>query len=127
MNPKNQTSKPPVQQHQYQSNVDEDQTVPFARMQKKTGMVNIKKQFLQTNKNIKTLDTQQKNTQDPSVHSRISDTTKPPAHLDAILQYTGQICGANLSKKRVGGEDEKAQQKIWTRLFFRLRVRLRVR
>ena len=30
--PQEQTSKPPTQKHQYQSNVDVDQTIPFARM-----------------------------------------------------------------------------------------------
>ena len=42
MSPRNKISQPPVQQHQNQSDVDGDQTIPFAKMQKKTGMVNIK-------------------------------------------------------------------------------------
>ena len=45
----------------------------------------------------------------PSVLPRPPDTTKPPVHPDTFLQCTGQICGANPSKKIVGGEDGEAQ------------------
>ena len=47
--------------------------------------------------------------QEPSAHPRLPGTRKPLVHPDTILQYTRQICRANLSKKRVGGEDGKAQ------------------
>ena len=78
------------------------------------------KQFQQTNKNIQTQDTQQKNTfqtqtmrqiqtQNPQCTQRLPDTTKPLANPNTILQCTGQIHRANPSKKRVGGEDGKAQ------------------
>ena len=40
--------------------------------------------------------------------------TKLPVHQDAIIQCTRQICRANTSKKRMGGEDGEAQQKVWT-------------
>ena len=40
--PQGQDQPTPVQQHQNQSNVDGDQIVPFARMQKKIGMANTK-------------------------------------------------------------------------------------
>ena len=53
---------PPMQQHhQNQANAEGDQTVPFARMQKKIGMVSDQKQLQETNTNTQTQDTQQKN------------------------------------------------------------------
>ena len=116
MEPQEQDQPTPVLQHKNQSDVDGDQTVPFARMQKKTGMANIKSN---SSKPTKTLehkicsrpDPKHKanSGSEPSVHPRLPGTTKPTAHLDTILQCTGWICKANLSKKRVGGEDGKAQ------------------
>ena len=52
LNPRNQISQPPVQQHQDQSDVDGDQTLSFARMQKKTGMATTR---TNSNKPTKTL------------------------------------------------------------------------
>ena len=65
MNPRNHTSKPPVQQHQYQSDADVDQTVPFKKNVEEDWDSKHQKQFQQTNKIIQILDTQQKNTQNP--------------------------------------------------------------
>ena len=61
------------------------------------------KQFQQTNTNIQTQDTQQKNSfqtqkheaisgPEPSVCTRLSGTTKLPAHPDTVLRCSGQIC-----------------------------------
>ena len=46
-----------------------------------------------------------------SAHSdpRLPSATKLSVHPDTIIQCTRQICRANLSKKRVGGEDGEAQ------------------
>ena len=77
------------------------------------------KQFQQTNENTQIQDTQKNSFQTPnhkansaskpSAQPRLPGTTKPSAHPDTVLQCTRQICGANPSKKRVGGEDVEAQ------------------
>ena len=40
---------------------------------------------------------------------RLPDATKLLVHQDTIVWCAGQICRANLSKKRVGGENGEAQ------------------
>ena len=132
MNPRNQISQPLVQQHQNQSDVDGDQIVPLARMQKKTGMASTKSNSSKPTKTLKHKihsrrilskpKTWGNSSSEPSVYPWLIGTTEPPAHLDTMLWCTGQICVANPSKKRVGGEDGMAQWKVWTWLFLRLRV-----
>ena len=40
---------------------------------------------------------------------KLQGATKLPMYLDSIIGCTGQICGANPSKKRMGREDGKTQ------------------
>ena len=42
-------------------------------------------------------------------YPELPGATNFPAHPDAIIQHTRQICAANPSEKRMGGEDEEAQ------------------
>ena len=51
--PKNQINQPSVQQHQNQCNVDGDQIVPFARIQKKTGKASTKSNSSKPTKTFK--------------------------------------------------------------------------
>ena len=46
------------------------------------------------------------------MHPRLPGTTKSSAHPDTALQCARPLCGANMIKKRVGGENGMAQCKV---------------